>query len=151
MKKYFTWMSFFLLSSFAVEAGPKLPPPDMKKFDQKCPAPKLCRKLERLRDGCLLNQAECDSFVDVYDQMLSYSDCTGTPPTEKNKQLVPAFWLCERLHMPLTYSALQKVTSLKGQKLYGSQKFRDGLAGPVAGSHWGPSMALEAKLRKAGH
>lgn len=98
----------------------------------------------------MLNQDLCDEFVDNFAKMLPEYDCSEFTVKDPGKTLIPAVWLCPHLRSTLTYTALAQVRSLKGQRLYGSELFRNALNGPTAGTHWRPSMEVERKLREQG-
>jgi hypothetical protein len=122
----------------------------MKKLNVKCTAPKLCRKLERTRDVCMLNGAMCGPFVDTFAQLLPLYDCSFNQITDKDKVLVPAIWKCENLQSSVTNNALSQVKTVEAAKLYATQLFRDSLNGPAAMSHYTPSLEREKKLRELG-
>ena len=146
----FFWFTIVLISvsPFSAEAVHPVPA-GMKKLNVKCPAPKICRKLERERDVCLLNGEMCNPFVTLFLNLLDEYDCSLNP-TDKDKVTVPALWLCESLHTGVTFNALAQVKSLSGQKVYASQRFRDALNGPIAAAHYGASLEREKALHAAG-
>ncbi len=141
----------FGFTGIAGAAGPLTPvPKTMKQLNVKCTAPKLCRKLERTRDVCLLNAQMCEEFVSVFAQLLPEYDCSNNKMSDANKVLIPAIWMCENVQSGATFTALSNVKSLSGQRLYASPAFRWALNGPAGMSHYGPSLEREKQLRAAG-
>ena len=115
----------------------------MHRFNVLCPAPRLCRVLERDRRKCEAER-QCDGFLSTLAQLLPTYDCQAGPGSPA---VAPAIRLCERTTLFAdSLETLAKLKSRKALRVLASAPLRNALDGYLAELYWEQSAFAERRL-----
>ncbi len=126
-------------------------PQGMTRFNENCPAKRLCPVLETSSKDCNPKKPgeSCRNFVAAMKELCPESDCQRSfDHTDTQDYIVPAFWLCDESRR---FSYLKLLSSLKtpdARELFASPLFRGVLDGESAELYLDKSLAVEKRLKK---
>ena len=149
MKIIILIITIFLSSNvFAKEA-----PPEMTKFNVKCPANKLCDEIETEYQRCKPSGMgkDCNAFIDLLKKLSPEYDCQRS--FDQN-YIVPAVWLCRNRRendapfFDAYFHLLPQLNFKKARQYFGSELFRNILDGHYAEEYMEKSLQVEADLMK---
>lgn len=131
----------FSATSYAKEA-----PKEMKEFNKTCPAPSLCKQIQKDVEACK-SKKRCEAFLSSYQKLLPEYDCQRKfDHTSTKDYIVPAIWLCENHEELLGF--LSKMKSVNARKIFGSPALRNSLDGALVEEYFSRSLKVEKNLKK---
>jgi len=120
------------ISTYASENAPSRSPGTLMGSAERCPTPRACQKVERLREACDGGRkGSCDLFVNLFAELMPAYDCG-----------YPAIWKCEASQ---AYRTLSRLTTPPALRVFGSPEFREILSGEDA-DYWPLSVHAQRSL-----
>lgn len=150
-------------SAFTVAAEA---PPDMKTFNQTCPAKKLAPVIDHAYHECSNGymNGSCEIFISTFQQLIPIYDCQRAFDSTPTKQyIVPAIWLSGSAELEDYVKLLARMAdpkdwlfskpdmtniAAKGSMLFGSKEFRSVLDGALAEEYFEQSEKVEKRNAK---